>query len=156
MTPPQTIAIVLAVGPVVLLLVFGIAALWLRSTSAATVCEVLGHGGFVLGGILFLYFICPRIKKILEDLNTPLDLATKCLVMVSDCTVNYWYLFFFVWVAGMVMDAVAFATFHRVPESRYVASIFSAVITAALLTTVVFAGAALSFGQAAGLLQNIQ
>jgi hypothetical protein len=153
--PIQTVAVVFAVMPVVVLAVFGLAALWFRSTLVATACEVIAHAGVGIGGIFYMYFIVPRFKRILEDFGTELDTSTKMLISISDMIVNYWYMLLPLWVAGMVLDAVAFATFHRVPESRYVARTFSALVTVGLLCAAVFVGVALDWGQS-GLLQKLQ
>lgn len=151
----QTVAIVMAILPVAVLLIFGVAALLIRTTWFATVCEVLAHGGVMLGGMFYLYFIVPRFKKIMEDFGVDLDVSTKILIGLSDTVVNYWYLLLPLWTSGVAVDALAFATFHRVPESRYVARVFSALVTVALLSGAVFVGIALNWGQSE-ILQRLQ
>ncbi len=151
----QPIVLVFAAVPMGLLLLFGTAALCLRKTVWATVCEVIAHGSFALGLLMNFYFIIPRFKRMVEDFGTELSARTRVVISISDLTVNYWYVFLFLILAGSVVDAVGFATFHRTQESRYVARTFSVVITLTLLVHAAFAVNAVLTSQAL-LLQNLR
>lgn len=142
------ISVLFAVIPVMILLGFGIAAILVRSTTTASICEAIAHGGFGLGGIVYLYFIVPQFKKLFEDFGAELPSMTMMLIMISDLVVNYWYILLFGLMTGITLDVLAFATFHRVPESRYVARIFSVIVTCGLLAHAIFAEVALGLSEA--------
>lgn len=151
--PP--VALVFAVLPLVLLIVFGVAALWLRSTVWASICEAIAHGGFAVGLLLYTYFIIPRFKRLFFDFGMEMPAITKAMISISDLVVNYWYAFPFLILMGVTVDVLAFATFHRVPESRYVARTFSGLVTLTLLAQAAVVWYALGIAQTQ-LLQNVQ
>ena len=133
MSTDQPVVALFALAPVVLLLVFGMTAILLRSTLWAAICEAIAHGGFAFGSVLTFYFVIPRFKKVFEDFGVELPVMTKFLIGVSDLTVNYWYIFLFLIVAGTAIDVLAFVAFHRNKEIRYAARIFSGFVTLILL-----------------------
>lgn len=137
------------------LVVFGLLAVRSKSTTFAAACEGLAHGGFAFGGLLFLYFVVPRFKQLFEDFGTELPVMTRLLIGVSDLTINYWYLFVLLIPAATALDVVAFAAFHRNPDNRYVARIFSGAVSLFLLGHGAFCIFALLAGNAR-LLQIVQ
>lgn len=140
--------------PLGVLIIFGTAALCLRRTIPGVICEVIAHGGCAFGFAAYTYFIIPRFKKIFEDFGAEIPDAAKLVIVISDLTVNYWYLFPFLLVAGCVVDALGFVAFHRLPETRYVSRVFSALITLALLAQAAFVAFAL-FGPMTKLLNDL-
>ncbi|HET6422069.1 MAG TPA: hypothetical protein VFG20_00205 [Planctomycetaceae bacterium] len=136
------------------LLLFGVLAIWLRSTGVASVCEVIAHGGIGLAGIIYLYLIVPKVKGLFIDFGMEVPAMAMLLINLSDLMVNYWYIPLFGLVSFSTLDVLAFATFHRVPESRYVARIFSGLITVGLLVLSLMISAAILAAEAS-LLQRL-
>ncbi len=155
MPQDQFVVVIFAVAPVVLLLIFGLAALLSNSTRWAATCEAIAHGGFAFGGLMSLYYIVPRFKKMFADFGTELPAMTKSLIILSDLTVNYWYILLFLILVGTAIDVLAFVVFHRNKEIRYVARVFSAIVTVMLLAQGAVCGIALLAAQSK-LMQDLQ
>ncbi len=155
MSSIQNVAIVFAVAPVVLLLVFGNGAVLLRSTFWAAVCEAVAHGGFAFGSIIYLYFLVPRFKRTFEDFGVELPELTMAVISLSDVTVNYWWVFLFLILVALMFDLVIFVTMDRLPSKRYLARAFSALISLSMLAFANVFGYAL-FVQHSGMLQKLQ
>ncbi len=139
---------VIALALATVLLLFGLMAIRLPSTPVAAVCEGTAHGGFAFAGLVVLYFVVPRFKRLFEDFGTELPAMTKWVIGISDLTVNYWYILLFLLLVATAIDVLAFVAFHRHPENRFVARIFSAGITFLLLAQGMIGAGALAISLA--------
>jgi type II secretory pathway component PulF len=76
----------------------------------ATVCVI----GFIVG-IVFIFFVMPRLEKMLKSLGGELPLITKCFLVVSSYAIRYWWLV----VVGIVLTITLFSLYAHTANGRF-------------------------------------
>ncbi|MDR0418379.1 MAG: type II secretion system F family protein [Puniceicoccales bacterium] len=76
----------------------------------ATVCVI----GFVVS-LIFLFFVMPRLQKMLTSLGGELPTIAKCLVVASNLALHYWWVI----LGGMLLAIIGFFTYKSTPRGRF-------------------------------------
>ncbi|MDR2812229.1 MAG: type II secretion system F family protein [Puniceicoccales bacterium] len=76
----------------------------------ATVCVI----GFVVS-LVFLFFVMPRLQKMLTSMGGDLPAITKCLVMVSNFALHYWWGI----LAVTLLVIVGFFAYKSTPSGKF-------------------------------------
>ncbi len=71
--------------------------------------------GMLVVGVIMMLFVVPKLTEVIIEAGVELPLTTRVLIGISDALVNFWW----VMILGVVAFGIAFWSWKRTEEGRY-------------------------------------